>query len=109
MDWKKEAEAVIADVKSCVAHICLSEGQPNPKNEIFMNLTILEGDEFTVQLTVAGFRIVGNKHESIDPGMQTRFYETPYALLNEISKKFNEVFSERLSQRLLEEAAKQED
>lgn len=97
--WRKEAEAVIHDVKVGVREIAVSEALRSDDARIFLNVRTLEGDALCVELTTNGFRVVGRAYDvnDIDDGP---CYETPYALLERCSPMFRKAFSESLSEKL---------
>lgn len=98
-NWLQEAEGVINDVKSHVKNIQISKHLQCTNSSIYLNLTIIEGRRYCVQLSSQGFRIVGHEFDtnSLDSDV---FYETPYSLLNEISEKFQESFANSLQNQL---------
>ncbi|CAG0881144.1 unnamed protein product [Cyprideis torosa] len=109
MDWRKEANGVITDVKDCVGEIFVAESLPNSKSRIFLNLTVLEGRKYTLELNVGGFRVVGEAHDILNEELSNEYHETPYSLLAKLSKRYNEVFYEKLSRRLAEEGSNESD
>lgn len=97
--WKQEAEAVINDVKTHVNYIKVSEKLESSDYNIYLNIITIENQRFTVQLSNQGFRIVGHNFDENNINSDT-FYETPYSLLNEISKEFRQSFANSLQNQL---------
>ncbi|BET02220.1 Protein of unknown function (DUF727) [Nesidiocoris tenuis] len=98
--WEEEAQAVLQDVQQHVKEISISTELVSSKRQIFLNLTTLEEQQYTVELSAAGFRIVGRSHNTqSESGI---IYETPYALLSAISPGYSGNFAESLICRLNE-------
>lgn len=97
--WKEEARAVISDVTDHVKHIQIADGLKSSRSHIYLNLTILEGARFTVELSCQGFQIVGNEHNS-SGNPQGEVYETPYSLLDNVSPGYRQAFGQRLFNKL---------
>lgn len=102
--WKEEAKAVIADICNHVENAAVST-LPCSNKKIFINLTTFEKDNYCIELTSQGFRIVGNRYDD-NNNPRDQCYETPYSLLDDISPKYRESFGERLMGKL---AALQEE
>lgn len=110
--WKSEALAVIADIAKFVSTISISEQLPCDENGIYMNLVTMENKCLTVELSSAGFRVCGFKHDTLEednsiqdddnPIKLNVYYETPYALLGTISPEYRNKFGNELAQRLQE-------
>ncbi|CAB4060299.1 unnamed protein product [Lepeophtheirus salmonis] len=96
LDWRKEAELVISDVKDYVKEIGISQTLPSSKSRIYLNLRIFEGSCYTVELTAAGFSIVAPEYDTIvaqseregNDDEKTCVYETPFSLLDSISPAY---------------------
>ena len=62
--------------------------------------------DYTVELSGSGFRIVGPAHDDISlkdvPNIEEEFetFETPYSLLESISPKYTQTFGDCLAQKL---------
>ncbi|XP_076226525.1 GSK3-beta interaction protein [Nomia melanderi] len=97
--WKLEAQAVINDVKQHVTDIKLSEVLRSTNQFIYLNLTTLEGLKFCVELSGAGFTIVGNQHDDKSNVGNQRF-ETPYSLLDSVSPQYRNSFGNCLLDKL---------
>jgi hypothetical protein len=79
---------------------------------IFLNVTTLEGEKFTVKLTSDGFTVCGrgaydqvDQHKSEqkqkgDEEKEEEVYETPYALLGALSPGFSKAFGDSLAAKL---------
>ncbi|XP_024938472.1 GSK3-beta interaction protein [Cephus cinctus] len=104
--WKNEAQAVINDVKRHVRDIGLSEKLRSTNSFIYLNLTTLEGFKYCVELSGAGFTIVGNQHDDTSNRGNERF-ETPYSLLNYVSPLYENSFGNLLFDKLKELADKE--
>ncbi|XP_071548065.1 LOW QUALITY PROTEIN: GSK3-beta interaction protein-like [Panulirus ornatus] len=98
-EWKKEAAAVIQDVEECVSQIHISS-LPSSNTTIFFNITTKEDKAYCIELTAAGFRIVGTKYNDNSRPSES-YFETPYALLDSISPLYRESFSLALANKLM--------
>ncbi|CAH2234860.1 GSK3-beta interaction protein-like [Pararge aegeria] len=101
--WPKEAAAVINDIKKHVTAVQVSPKLKNTSQGIYINLTTLENSAYCIEMSSAGFRVVGRKYD--DTSLSTianMNYETPYALLNSISQKYRESFGGELMNKLLD-------
>uniref|UniRef100_A0A0K8UWF0 GSK3-beta interaction protein n=1 Tax=Bactrocera latifrons TaxID=174628 RepID=A0A0K8UWF0_BACLA len=107
INWEEEAAAIIKDVNPHVALIEISQQIPSNVNKVYLNVRTIEGQEYCVQVSSIGFRVVGSAFNSIDPGKEEIneeedvFYETPYALLDKISPSYVESFGNQLCKQLL--------
>lgn len=97
--WKEEAQAVINDVKDHVKTIEVSQSLANSNSRIYLNVETLEGNKFTFELTVQGFKFCGEGFDRND-WANNDYYETPYALLNSVSPRFKEAFMDVLFRKL---------
>ncbi|XP_073980494.1 GSK3-beta interaction protein-like [Rhodnius prolixus] len=102
-DWRAEAAAVVQDVQELVKDISVSSDLQSSNKVIFLNLTTLENNSFTVELSTLGFRIVGSAHNSVNEitSYDQHYYDTPYALLSKVSQSFHERLSSCLAEKLL--------
>ncbi|EEB13951.1 hypothetical protein Phum_PHUM268440 [Pediculus humanus corporis] len=64
-DWIQDANIVIRDIKNHVHYISIAN-LPSSECKIYFNITTLEMKEFCVELSVAGFQVIGEKHNSDD-------------------------------------------
>lgn len=97
--WRLEAQAVINDVRKHVQDLKVSERLRSTNQVIYLNLTTLEGLRFCVELSAAGFTIVGNQHDDTSNVGNERF-ETPYGLLDFISPQYRNSFGNSLLDKL---------
>lgn len=98
--WPDEAAAVISDVKIHVREIVVSNVLPSTDLEIYLNCETLEAKKYTIRLSGDGFQIVSNAYDKIESSNGFP-YETPYALLNEISPAYRTSFGNELTKALL--------
>lgn len=106
--WKFEARAVINDVKQHVTDMRVSEQLRSTNQAIYLNLVTLEGLKFCVELSSAGFTIVGNQHDDTSNRGGIHF-ETPYSLLDFVSPRYRDSFGNTLFDRLNELSNQQQD
>ncbi|KAL0122308.1 hypothetical protein PUN28_007207 [Cardiocondyla obscurior] len=99
--WRVEAQAVIDDVKEHVQDLRVSEKLTSTNQLIYLNLTTLEGLRFCVELSAAGFAVVGNRHDDTSNVGNERF-ETPYSLLDFVSPQYKNSFGNALLDKLKE-------
>lgn len=97
--WRLEAQAVINDVRKHVQDLRVSERLVSTNRVVYLNLTTLEGLEFCVELSAAGFAIVGNRHDDRSNAVNERF-ETPYGLLDFVSPLYRDSFGNSLMDKL---------
>lgn len=99
-NWEKEANGIIKDVNKHVKEILISRKFQSTDSDIFLNITILEGTKMCVRVSCEGFEIVGNEYDSnsleSSEDYFSNIYETPYALLSNISNKYVESFGNDL-------------
>ena len=97
--WLEEAEAALNDIKPFVHEVSISDHQPDVDSMAFLNLKTYENKTFCVKLCISGFGIVGSEYntENID---EVKWYETPYAMLSEISKSYIDRFKHSLFEKL---------
>lgn len=98
LEWQDEAAAIIKDIEKHVKDIKISTKLESSKTEIFLNLTTLEEATFCIRASAEGFKIVGHLYDTVDPNTNTSVaYETPYALLNDISAGYVQSFGNDLT------------
>lgn len=98
LEWQDEAKAIIKDVQNHVKEIQVSTKFESDKANIFLNLTTLEEETFCVRISTEGFQIVGRVYDTVESnGNPSVTYETPYALLNDISALYVESFGNDLT------------
>lgn len=99
MQWPEEAAAVINDIKYHVRNIRISTILPATDLEIYLNCETLEAKKCTIRMSGDGFQIVSHSFDTIDD-LNGFPYETPYALLNEISPGYTTSFGYQLTKAL---------
>lgn len=103
-EWIVEATAIIKDVCDHVQEIVLSDlpvSLDNNDQHIYLNLTTKEQIKYCVELTAQGFRVVGNDYNRTDNHSE-KYYETPYALLDNLSPLYRQAFGDSLVSKLQE-------
>lgn len=100
-NWKLEAEVVINDVKDHVKTLEISEKLGSDYNVIYLNLITNEGNNYCIQLSAQGFRVVGYESDVNDLDSEV-YFETPYSLLNSVSPSFKVSFANALFKKLNE-------
>jgi len=99
--WKSEARGVIKEICDYVKYVGLSELLPSSSCQVFLNLTTLEEVSYTVLLNERGFSVVGDKVDSRNREGET-VYETPHALLDNLSPAYRQAFGDHLTAQLLQ-------
>ncbi|XP_053675768.1 GSK3-beta interaction protein [Anopheles nili] len=111
IEWLQEAEAVIQDIIKHVREVCVSKAFPPTRTESYINLTTLEGNRLCLKLNAEGLQIVGQNYDvnSQDCDANVR-YETPYALLSDVSPSYVHSFGSCLTDALnrLEQSSQQD-
>jgi len=97
--WREEALAVFADINGLVHLVSISDTLPCNESGIYFNLETKERSKFTVELSTAGFRICAHEFDSIQD-VNTKYFETIYALLDNISPLYRDSFSKSLAEKL---------
>lgn len=100
INWLEEAEAVINDIKPFVKMVHLSKHQPDTDCMVLMNLETFENETFCIKLCGTGFGIAGYNYDTENIIDINKWYETPYAMLTEISRSYVERFKESLVEKL---------
>lgn len=121
--WKKEAESIVNEFKSCVKSIAVSSKLPLTDSRVYFNLQTQEGNLYCVELTASGFRICSNRFDMVDDcddcdleaasvehhnqpsdnennASKNVFYETMNALLDKLSPLYRVSFTNQLIDRL---------
>lgn len=105
--WPQEAEGAINDIRKHVRSACISPRLLSNNQRIYINLTTLENSDYCIEMSANGFRVVGRKYDDTTlSSIENMNYETPYALLNNISQKYRESFGGELMNKLLDLAAR---
>ncbi|XP_031622164.1 GSK3B-interacting protein [Contarinia nasturtii] len=99
INWPDEANAVINDIKSHVRQLFISTILPPTDLDIYLNCETLESKKCTIRLSNDGFQIVSNSFDKIED-LNGYPYETPYALLNELSPAYINSFGNELTNAL---------
>lgn len=99
LEWQDEAAAIIKDVEKHVKDIRISTALESSKTEIYLNVTTLEEKQFCIRISTEGFQIVGHLYDTVESNTTTTSvaYETPYALLNDISAGYVQSFGNDLT------------
>lgn len=98
-EWVVEAQAIIKDVQDCVFLLKVSDSVELSDSCVHLNLTTLEQQCYTIELSAAGFRVVSLQHDSTCSPSEN-YFETPYSLLDNLSPMYRVKFCSALSQRL---------
>ncbi|KAF2348334.1 Protein of unknown function DUF727 [Trinorchestia longiramus] len=104
-EWLEEARAVIKDVQDCVKLFSISR-VPVSDVSVHLNLTTLEEQNYTIELSAAGFRVVGEDHD-VTSSPSHLYFETPYSLLDNLSPLYRVHFCSAVSAKLEALAAQQ--
>ena len=91
-----EANAATKELAFGVASITVSSKLPHTEHLSYLEIKTLENEELLVEVSPKGFRITNQD------GRDHTYYDTPYALLSDISRGFRRKFSDNLAARLLE-------
>lgn len=98
LEWQDEAAAIIKDVEKHVKDIRISTALESSKTDIFLNVTTLEEDTYCIRISTEGFQIVGHLYDTVESDEGTYVtYETPYALLNDVSARYVQSFGNNLT------------
>nr|XP_058943414.1 GSK3-beta interaction protein-like isoform X2 [Pocillopora verrucosa] len=97
IDFKVEAEMVIADIGFAVEEMSISNKLPSSREYVYLNILTKEHRSICVELSVLGFRIVGEKFDDNQENSNSKYYETIYALLDSTSPGYTKSFGEALS------------
>lgn len=102
INWLEEARRIIADVGPMVQDIHISSViNCDEINCVFLNIRILEGKKYSMKLCFRGFTLIGEDFDLTEDDENGIQYETIYALLDQISPMYRQVFSNSLSEKLL--------
>ena len=97
--WKEEVAAVINDIKNHVKEVIISDEIKSSNTEVYFNLETLENNRYLIKLSSEGFAIVGTNYNTINIDVdvdEAKYYQTPYSLLSDISKKYVDSFGYNL-------------
>ena len=78
---------------------------PRTPELIFVNVTTLEGQAYCLELTGKGWRVTSLRHDCMNGDiahidLHTKYFESPYALMDSVSPGYRAKFSEALSYKL---------
>lgn len=100
--WPQEAAAAINDIRKHVKSASISSKLQSNNQRIYINMTTLEKTDFCIEMSATGFRVVGRKYDDDSLAtIENMNYETPYALLNNISEAYRQSFGGELMTKLL--------
>lgn len=100
IDFKVEAGLVIEDIGFTVESISISKNLPSSRECVYLNVLTKERKSLCVELSVLGFRVVGDQFDENQKGIESKYYETMYALLDTVSPGYSQSFGEALVQKL---------
>ncbi|KAL9985148.1 hypothetical protein ACROYT_G007518 [Oculina patagonica] len=100
IDFKVEAELVIEDIGFTVDSISISKKLPSSRECVYLNVLTKESTSLCIELSVLGFRIVGDKFDEKQESRDSKYYETMYALLDAVSPGYTQSFGEALVRKL---------
>lgn len=107
--WRQEALAAIDDIRKHVKRAVISPLVLSNSQRVYINITTLENREYCIEMSAAGFRVVGRSHnDTCFSIIETVYYETPYSLLNTISEGYRQSFGGELMNKLLSLANEQQ-
>ncbi|EFO88117.1 hypothetical protein GCK72_021770 [Caenorhabditis remanei] len=109
-----EAIAAVHELSFAVQSISVSEMLPRTPDLIFVNVTTLEAQPYCLELTLKGWRITSLRSDCMVGDFTrlelfTKYYDSLYLLMDDISPGYRERFSEKLVQRLKLIEAGEED
>uniref|UniRef100_A0A8R1DTS2 DUF727 domain-containing protein n=1 Tax=Caenorhabditis japonica TaxID=281687 RepID=A0A8R1DTS2_CAEJA len=109
-----EAIAAVHELSFAVQSISVSEMLPRTPDLIFVNVTTLEAQPYCLELTLKGWRITSLRSDCMVGDFTrlelfTKYYDSLYLLMDDISPGYRERFSEKLVQRLRLIEAGEED
>ncbi|KHN78239.1 GSK3-beta interaction protein [Toxocara canis] len=100
-----EAIAAVHELSFAVQSISVSEMLPRTPELIFVNVTTIEGQPYCLELTMKGWRVTSLRHDCMQGDFTrlelfTKYFDTLYELMDEISPGYRSRFSEKLAQKL---------
>ncbi|CAI4222604.1 unnamed protein product [Auanema sp. JU1783] len=100
-----EAIAAVNEFSYAVQSISVSEMLPRTPDLIFVNVTTLEVQPYCLELTLKGWRIASLRTDCMIGDftrleMFTKYYDSLYTLMDDISPGYRERFGETLARRL---------
>ncbi|XP_020775431.1 GSK3-beta interaction protein [Boleophthalmus pectinirostris] len=99
-DMRLEAEAIVNDVLFAVAQMHVSHCLNCALDVAYINVETKERNQYCLELTEAGLRVVGYAFDQVNEDVNTQYHETVYSLLDSLSPGYREAFGNALLQRL---------
>lgn len=99
-DMRLEAEAIVNDVLFAVTKMHVSQSLNSALDVAYINVEIKEGNQYCLELTEAGLRVVGYAFDHVNEDLSTHYHETVYSILDSLSPGYREAFGNALLQRL---------
>ncbi|XP_072313722.1 GSK3-beta interaction protein [Eucyclogobius newberryi] len=99
-DMRFEAEAIVNDVLFAVAEMHVSHSLNSALDVAYINVETRERNQYCLELTEAGLRVVGYAFDQVNEDMSTHYHETVYSLLDSLSPGYRDAFGNALLQRL---------
>ncbi|VDD96164.1 unnamed protein product [Enterobius vermicularis] len=102
----REAEAAVGELSFAVKKIELSSKLKSTELCVYVNLTTCENENYCVELTSRGWRIVSGTHDKISSPTTSELtstshcYETMYQLLDSLSPEYRVRFSNKVASEL---------
>ncbi|GMR57050.1 hypothetical protein PMAYCL1PPCAC_27245 [Pristionchus mayeri] len=101
-----EAVAAIHELSFAVESICVSEMLPRTGDLLFVNVTTTEGQPYCLELTQKGWRITSIRSDCMIGDFTKlelfiKYYDSLYALLDDISPGYKQRFGERVAKKLM--------
>ncbi|XP_070544752.1 GSK3-beta interaction protein-like [Ptychodera flava] len=95
-----EAEAAVQEVSFAVKSVEISETLPKKDEVVYLNLLTKEDEKYCVELSLKGFRVVGRSFNENGDTSNNEYFETIYALLDQVSPGYRLSFGEALVDKL---------
>ncbi|XP_070550632.1 GSK3-beta interaction protein-like [Ptychodera flava] len=95
-----EAEAAVQEVSFAVKSVEISETLPKKDEVVYLNLLTKEDEKYCVELSLKGFRVVGRSFNENGDTSNNKYFETIYALLDQVSPGYRLSFGEALVDKL---------
>ncbi|GMT10647.1 hypothetical protein PFISCL1PPCAC_1944, partial [Pristionchus fissidentatus] len=101
-----EAVAAMHELSFAVQSICVSEMLPRTTDLLFVNVTTTEGQPYCLELTLKGWRVTSLRTDCMIGDftrieMFIKYYDSLYALLDDISPGYRQRFGERVAKKLM--------
>lgn len=102
-----EAIAAVHELSHEVQDICVSEMLPRTSDLIFVNVKTQEGQPYTLELTLKGWRVASSHSDCMNGDytkvdLHTRYFRNARELLSSISPDHTTRFNECLARKLSE-------